>query len=214
MSACAAALMVLTVTVAAGWAPLVRLDETVSVQAFASTYAHDGRTAFWTMVTDGAAPERMRDALLLAALVATVMRRLDLAVWLVGLSLLEGIVAPASKHLLDRPRPEWADPITVLASTSYPSGHATAAATSAVAIALVVRRRAVTAAMAVLAVSVAASRVLLGAHYPSDVVAGALLGTLLAMSTYALLRVPGWRPSGPGVTRPAPEREVAGAADS
>ena len=37
------------------------------------------------------------------------------------------------------------------------------------------------------AVLVAASRVVLGLHYPSDVAVGALLGALLASSSFALV---------------------------
>ena len=40
--------------------------------------------------------------------------------------------------------------------------------------------------MAPFAVLVAASRIVLGLHYPSDVVAGAMLGTLLACLSLAV----------------------------
>lgn len=177
----------LSITVVLEWAPLMRIDGWLSAHAFAATHGHDGRIVVWTAITDWGGPDPMRLLLLVAGVVALVVRRWRTAAWLVGLSFLEGVVAPASKHLLDRPRPAWPDPITVLASTSYPSGHATAAATSAVAIALVVRRTAVTWAALGIALAVATSRVFLGAHYPSDVVAGLLFGTLLAATTYLLV---------------------------
>lgn len=211
LSACVVALALLTVAVAIEWTPLVGLDGWVSAHAFAATHGHDGRIAAWTAITDGAAPDPMRTALLVTAAVALAVRRVDLAVWLAALSFLERVVAPASKHLLERPRPEWVDPITSLASTSYPSGHATAAATTAVALALVVRRRPAVVAAAGLALAVAASRVFLGAHYPSDVVAGLLLGVLLATSTYALMRVV-TRRSAP--RRADPEVEAVGTSDA
>ena len=186
----ATALLVLSIAVAVEWSPLMRLDHWVAVRAFEATRGHDGRIAVWTAITDGAAPHPMRLALLVAAVLALVRRRVDLAVWLAALSFVEGVVAPASKHVLDRPRPAWADPVVELSSMSYPSGHATAAATTAVAVVLVVRHRAATCAALVLAVAVAASRVFLGVHYLSDVVAGLLLGSLLAVSTYAVLPLP------------------------
>lgn len=208
MATCAAVVVVLTAAVALEWAPLVDLDHWLSRHAFAATHGHDARTAAWTAITDGAAPDPMRVALLVAAVVALVLRRLDLAVWLAALSVVEGIVAPLSKHLLERPRPEWADPIVVLASTSYPSGHATAAATTAAALALAVRHRAAVVAAVLLAVSVAASRVFLGAHYPTDVVAGLVFGVLLATTTYALMRAvaPSSSSHGTATTPPASTR--------
>lgn len=210
VTACAAALALLTASVAAAWSPLVRVDGWLSGHAFAATYAHDTRTAVWTSITDAAAPEPMRTLLLLAAVVALALHRVDVAVWWAALSFLEAVVAPASKDLLDRPRPEWTEPITVLASTSYPSGHATAAATTAVAVALVVRHRAVVVGAVLLAVPVAASRVYLGAHYPSDVVAGLLLGTLLATTTYAVMQAV----AGAVVRRADPEVEEVGTRDA
>lgn len=179
-------LVVLTLAVATQWSPLVRLDDWASSHAFAATHGYDGRTTAWTVVTDAGGPDPMRLLLVAVGLGALVRRRVRPGLWLIGLALVEGVVAPASKLLLDRPRPSWPDPITVLSSTSYPSGHATAAAAAAVALSLLARRTAVTWVCLVTAVAVAASRVFLGAHYLSDVAGGLLLGALLALSTYAV----------------------------
>ncbi|MGW0971012.1 phosphatase PAP2 family protein [Streptomyces sp. NPDC002516] len=69
---------------------------------------------------------------------------------------------------------------------SFPSNHAAIAAAAAVALFLVSRRVGVVAIVA--AGAMAASRVWVGVHYPHDVAAGVLVGTLVAMTTVAAVR--------------------------
>jgi undecaprenyl-diphosphatase len=86
------------------------------------------------------------------------------------------------KLLGDRERPDVLH-LVHTSGSSFPSGHSAAAAAAWCAVALVVgrhwsrRRRAVAAALAaVIAISVAASRALLGVHWLTDIVAGVLAG--------------------------------------
>ena len=201
-----AGLFLLTVAVGTGWRPLADLDHAVAARAFAATAGHDGRVDVWTAITTWGGPGPVRVLLVLGALVALVRRRFDLAAWLVVLTLVEGVVAPAAKLLLARARPSWPDPITVVGSTSFPSGHAAAAATAAVALALVARRPVITCVAAALAVAVAASRVFLGVHYLSDVVGGLWLGAVLALATYAAT---GWVWDRAATRRTRPRRRTA-----
>lgn len=64
------------------------------------------------------------------------------------------------------------------AHASFPSGHATTVAAATVVIAFISRRWAVP--VALLAAIIAVSRVAVGAHYPSDVVAGLFIGATYA----------------------------------
>jgi membrane-associated phospholipid phosphatase len=86
------------------------------------------------------------------------------------------------KIIVDRARPDI-DRLTGFSGASFPSGHATAAAATFAACALLVgrsRRRRLKALCAAVAggvaVSVAATRVFLGVHWLTDVIAGLFLG--------------------------------------
>jgi membrane-associated phospholipid phosphatase len=109
----------------------------------------------------------------------------------------------AFKDLLARPRPTLLNPVDHAAGYSFPSGHAAGAAAVYGALLVLVLPRAARWARALLLAAgtslicaVAASRVLLGVHYPSDVAAGAALG--LAWVGIAALLITLIRPGGVG----------------
>jgi undecaprenyl-diphosphatase len=96
----------------------------------------------------------------------------------------------ALKDVFDRVRPPLADHaigalVAVPRDASFPSGHAATAFAAAGVVALLHPRLRVAALG--LAALVALSRVYLGVHYPSDVLAGAVLGLAIAV---AVVRVP------------------------
>ena len=111
-------------------------------------------------------------------------RRRDISIPLFFTLVVAGQLAASNliKFAVERVRPDLG-PMGLLGTSSFPSGHSTAAAATYAALALVIgrdrspRARAVLAGIAVgIAVAVAGSRVLLGVHWFSDVVAGLALG--------------------------------------
>lgn len=97
--------------------------------------------------------------------------------------------AQVISRIADRPRPFVADPGGVhlfarhAADASFPSDHATAA--FAIATAVLLRDRRWGAVVLALAAVLAAGRVALGVHYPSDVLGGAALGAAVSVALYA-----------------------------
>ena len=93
---------------------------------------------------------------------------------------------------------------------SFPSGHATAAMSMAIALVLVVPRRHRWAAVilgAAYAIAVSVTVIILGWHYPSDVLAGTLVATGFGFLALAALRAGGY-------LKPRPEIETVGRAPS
>jgi undecaprenyl-diphosphatase len=131
------------------------------------------------------------EALFLVMLVLALLHpRLRRAAAAAGLSAGLGLaVAQVVSRLVDRPRPFVAHPAAVhlfaahAADPGFPSDHTTAA--FAIGVALLLRHRAWGIVVLVAAALLAVGRVGLGVHYPSDVLAGAVLGTLAALVLYA-----------------------------
>jgi glycerophosphoryl diester phosphodiesterase len=95
------------------------------------------------------------------------------------------------KHAIGRARPT-AHQLLPETSPSMPSGHATNTAALGTCLAARLRRPAVTWALAGIVVFVGVSRVVAGVHWPSDVLAGWLLGALLgALWTKVRAPMPG-----------------------
>jgi membrane-associated phospholipid phosphatase len=112
-----------------------------------------------------------------------------LVAWLLTWTLAE-VMLQAAKAWYARPRPPF--PLVSTGGLSFPSGHAVAASATAVALVLIVlpagsRRRKWELLTIGFSFVMAMSRVYLNAHWFSDVVAGVLLGTGVALGSAALV---------------------------
>jgi undecaprenyl-diphosphatase len=123
--------------------------------------------------------------------------------------LLADISSELLKHLYGRPRPDLVPHGSYVYSASFPSGHSTLSAATFLTLAMLISslepNRATKIMVFFLAVmlllAVGASRVYLGVHWPSDVLAGWCLGAAWALAAWtALLRLGGRdKVKGPGL---------------
>ena len=119
------------------------------------------------------------------------------------------LIVEATKRLTERMRPDFLDPVIQAVGYSFPSGHTTNATVAYGVLGVLVARMPWPAAIRVaidivlgaIVFGVGLSRVWLGVHYPTDVVAGWLLGGTIVL-IYAAL------------TLPAPPEPAEGAADA
>lgn len=177
-----ALLLPLTVLVRDHWSPLRDLDDdTTAALALGSGPLRD----LVLVLTQLGAPLLLE---LVAVVVAFLVRRrraLYVLVTVFGAELL----STSLKHLVDRVRP-CTDLASCPGTSSFPSGHATGAAAFWTVVAVLLAPRLGRRAWLLLVVPllVAATRVLLGVHYLSDVTAGLLVGGCWAAACTVVLR--------------------------
>lgn len=100
------------------------------------------------------------------------------------------------KHLVERPRPTLFEEIATLHTYSFPSGHAmTTAAVYGIVGVVIARehprlRRAISFAVPALVFFIGLSRVFLGVHWPTDVLAGWAAGAILMLIGCAVFLLP------------------------
>ena len=127
-----------------------------------------------------------------------IRRRYRLAVYVAVTGLGTAVLSPLLKQLVDRLRPMVDTPVAAAGGPSFPSGH-TLAVTVWVGVVLLVllpvvpprRRRLVVGIGVALVVVVGLTRIALGVHFVSDVLAGWLIGTGWLLVTATAFRA--WR---------------------
>jgi len=202
-----AVLLPLGALVRTRWGPLVRLDNRVEAGVHRSAVSDTVLRLAARSLTQLGAPVVIDIAtvLLVVLLVRRNRRRsaLYLGVCVAGAYLL----STAGKLVVGRSRPVFADAIAHAQGGSFPSGHATGSAAFYLALAVIglsvlgrERRGLLLAGAVVVPLVVAASRVVLGVHYVSDVTAGLLLGwgwTAACTAAFTAWRAEEGRPVAP-----------------
>lgn len=161
-------------------------------------------------------------------------RRADFAL-VAGVGAAAAVLVPVSKHLVGRQRPPATDRLVMVGELAFPSGHSLGSAAVLGVLATLYWARAghrraarlVAAGAMVFVVLVGLSRIYLGVHWTTDVLAGWLSGTLLVVLGVLLRGAAGYpisRPDGPsqgaGPPADAPippvgaQRRAAAAADN
>jgi undecaprenyl-diphosphatase len=178
--------------VAGGWAPLHDLDRAVtsSLHDWALMHPHwTEANVWWTNIF---APFPLRAAALVLVIWLLRRRAKRLALWVVTTMAVGGLLGVLLKLLVGRHRPDLLDPVARATGFSFPSGHALNAALAAgvfVLVLLPVARGAwrwvLWGSAIVVTLLTGLSRIVLGVHWTSDVVAGTLLGVAVVAVTAA-----------------------------
>ncbi len=118
-------------------------------------------------------------------------RKLKLtSIQIVGGLIITTIIVVLLKHSVGRPRPYITDPTLWHAASksnpSFPSGHTAVTFVVATILSLNYRRNYIGIMFFTWAILVAFSRLDLGMHYPSDVIAGAFIGFIISWTVYTI----------------------------
>ena len=199
----------LAVLVRDQWAPLAELDARVTAAAYDAALEHAWLADLAKVLTWLGAPLVLQIVTGVIVVLLLVRHRRRSALYLATCVAGAYTLSTLGKGVVDRLRPVLPDPISHARGPSFPSGHATGSAAFYLALAVVLlpwvpraRRWWLFAGAFVIPVVVAATRVILGVHYLSDVVAGLLLGWGWVIACTALFAA--WRAE---EGRPAPVLE-------
>jgi undecaprenyl-diphosphatase len=152
-------------------------------------------------------PEAARDVTSLGSIVVLVIVTLaavgylflagkSAVAWLMLIAVVGGIaLSDLLKFAFARARPDVVTPLARVFTTSFPSGHATLSAITYLTIGAILARSQPSSPISLyfmslavfLTVLVGVSRIYLGVHYPTDVLAGWCIGAAWAMGCWALM---------------------------
>jgi undecaprenyl-diphosphatase len=171
--------------------PLIRFDQTVIRQATDFTRA-TGLADFFIVVQEVSQPKWLHLVGTLVCLWAWLAKDLrNRALWAFATLMAGWFAGWASKLLVQRARPVVDDPVSHASGYSFPSGHALNITVWCSVLVFLLwpllsrtARRVAVGLAALTVVVVGFDRMFLGAHFPSDVLAGILLGLGITFSSW------------------------------
>jgi undecaprenyl-diphosphatase len=191
-----AVLVVLPLAVLAriGWRPLVSADRSVDRSAHTAVLAHGWLLSAARALTHFGDPAVVTLLAFVGALALYAAGQRRAALYLLGARAVAVLVSTGVKDVVRRARPVLDQPVAHAGGFSFPSGHAVGSAALYASLAIVVSHRLpmpVRIAIGVVPpVVVGVTRVLLGVHFPSDVVGGLVLGWAVALLLAAAVLTP------------------------
>ena len=175
----------LAVLARVGWHPLTSLDRHSDDDAHTLVLDHSWLLSAVRALTHLGDPLVVTTLAVVAAAVMAFAGRRRAAVYLLLVRGVALVIGYGLKESIRRTRPVLEHPVAHAQGFSFPSGHALGSAALYASIAVVLGSRVPFSARLALgllpALVVAATRVLLGVHFPSDVVAGLFTGWAIAL---------------------------------
>jgi undecaprenyl-diphosphatase len=197
-------LVALALLVRTKFDPLVDFDQNVITSATNFTRSHPGFRSFATAWETISQPWVVYALLGVPACAFAWFRHhlRSRAIWALATMATGWAIATGIKAVVQRARPVIEDPFTVHSGYSFPSGHATNNAIVVTVVLMLLHpvlgdtvQRVLLGVGVLWVLLTCADRVFLGAHFPSDVVAGVVLGCGVCAASYA--GYTGWRPPNP-----------------
>jgi undecaprenyl-diphosphatase len=182
----------LTVLARIGWHPLTSFDRRSDSSAHSYVLDHTWLLSTAQKLTHLGDPLVVTALAVLAAGVMLLVGRRRAAVYLLLARVVAVVIGDGLKEVIRRARPVLAHPVAHAHGFSFPSGHALGSAALYASVAVVIGSRVPFATRLALGLLpplvVAATRVLLGVHFPSDVVAGLFTGWAIALLLAAAMQ--------------------------
>ena len=187
------ALVVAVLAVLVQYDVLGGVDERLGEAAYLWTEPQDALVRFLLFVEAAFGTVAMTVYTAVGAVLLFARKHRRAAYWAVGVMLGASLTTYLLKRWVERGRPVFEDPLHLLTSFSFPSGHASGIASGAgvvlVLSAMLVRRASIRRGLMVttltLVVLVGADRILLGVHNLTDVVAGYAVGAFWVLAGVA-----------------------------